>query len=83
MYMFYLVILGIFINAHSVISEECLKNLRVENSRNTSVNLVWDYDCEVDSVTFKIYWEHIEWKACNPQKKVFFKRIFISRFFYK
>ena len=75
MYMFSLVILGIFINAHSVISEECLKNLRVKNSRNTSVNLVWDYDCEVDSVTFKIYWGHIEWKACNPIKKVFFKTI--------
>ncbi len=66
---FYLGILSMLvIGDRPVFSAEnrCLKNLRIESSTNRTITLTWDYMCqyEVKNVLYKIYYEHIEWKAC-------------------
>jgi len=63
------------------ISGDCLENLQVietQNTSATSLTLAWDYTCdqcsqcvtdEVDWIIFKIYWEHQNWMACDDNSK--------------
>ena len=61
-------LVGIFTNG--AISD-CLKNLRVDNSSDTSIILKWDYTCSGhDSILFKVYWEHKNWQACKHGRNV-------------
>jgi len=65
--------------AHSV-NGDCLQNLRIVKNQNDNANsltLGWEYKCgqcsqcdteEVNMITFKIYWEHQEWLACDIKK---------------
>jgi len=59
------------------VNGDCLENLRVNeiiNNGATNLTLGWDYSCgkcsqcnvgEVKKITFKIYWQHEEWIACD------------------
>ena len=51
--------------------QQCLKDLTIEASQNRSIILSWNYDCfdQANLVTFKIYYEHVEYKACTTVKK--------------
>ena len=61
-------LVGIFTNGAS---SDCLKNLRVDNSSDTSIILKWDYTCSGhDSILFKVYWEHKSWQACKHGRNV-------------
>merc|ERR1712004_58007 len=64
------------------VNGDCLENLRIietSNNNNDATNLTlgWDYTCgqcqhcnigEVSTITFKIYWIHEEWMACDVKK---------------
>ena len=59
-----------------------MQNLRIVKNQNDNANsltLGWEYKCgqcsqcdteEVNMITFKIYWEHQEWLACDIKKNV-------------
>ena len=59
-----------------------MQNLRIVKNQNDNANsltLGWEYKCgqcsqcdteEVNMITFKIYWEHQEWLACDIKKSV-------------
>ena len=60
------------------VNGECLENLRVTQTHNNSLTLAWDYTCDqcqqciaekVNGTTFKVYWEHKKWLACDENNK--------------
>jgi hypothetical protein len=67
------------------VSGKCLENLKVTEKQNDSLTLAWDYTCDqcsqcisdrVNGTTFKVYWEHKKWLACDENNK------YVSYLFY-
>jgi hypothetical protein len=75
----WILLLGLILKLNVVFSSDCLKNLRVENSSNRSITLAWDYDCQtqVNSILYKIYFEHVEWKACKTGHQVIIDKMWM------
>ena len=70
-------------NHDIIVNGDCLQNLSIVKIQNDydyhSLTLGWEYKCgqcsqcdteEVNMITFKIYWEHQEWLACDIKKSV-------------
>lgn len=53
-----------------VVGGSCLKSLQVYNSTATSITVQWNYFCtqSVNHVLYKVYYEHVEWKACSTNR---------------
>jgi len=74
----YLVFLFVILQTIYNVTGDCLNNLRIVNNGDSSaLTLGWDYKCgqcsqceieEVNKITFKIYWEHEKWLACDVKK---------------
>lgn len=62
-----LLVLGLLAVA---VNGECLRDLRVLNVSSTSVELAWDYDCDLGKVeVFKIDYVHKAYKACKDERR--------------
>ena len=48
---------------------QCLKDLRVIGSTPSSITLGWDYKCEESGMRYKVYYEHLEWRACKTRSR--------------
>jgi len=60
------------------VSGDCLENFRITENQNNSLTLAWDYTCDqcsqcisdqVNGTSFKVYWEHKKWLACDENNK--------------
>merc|ERR1719400_564987 len=56
----------------------CLKNFRALDREPSSVSLGWEYNCRVarfsgkpiTKVLYKVYYHHLDWKACAGSSNV-------------
>jgi len=43
--------------------------VEVVSTHERGVSLGWDYSCPLSNGYFKVYIEHVEWKACQTGQK--------------
>jgi hypothetical protein len=41
----------------------------IQNTDDRSVSVAWEYSCNLSKALFKVYIEHVEWKACQTGRK--------------
>ena len=60
----YVILMSLSISVSNAQRNRCLKNLRVIGSTPSSITLGWEYKCAGDGMRYKVYYEHLEWRAC-------------------